>query len=180
MPSANPSIEVPTPAQKPQPFHRMPHIAATAILPERPPIVIPAATDLSYWLNSKWEFYAATYVGETYTRAVEFIVYPDGSFQLFVYSAATYAGGGCQQSVLDNIIGNLVVNSNPSSLSFPPSRPGTESFRDTCNPALNYDNPINITYVWLASPWNQTGSQWHFQHAGYSSPFNSFIITRQQ
>src|SRR5262245_49695930 len=110
MPSANPSIVVPTRAQKPQPFHRIPHIAATAILPARQPIVIAAATDLSYWLNSKWLFYYATDVGEIYRWAVEFIVYPDGSFNLFVYSAATYAGGGCQQSVLDNIIGNLVVN----------------------------------------------------------------------
>lgn len=180
MPLAKPSIAVPTPAQKPRPFHRIPHIEETAILPARKPLVIAAADDPSYWLNSKWLFYLATNVGETYTWAVEFYVYSDASFNLFVYSAATYDGGACQQSVLDFITGtNLVVNSDPSSLSFPPSTSATESFRDTCNSALNYDNPIDVTYQWVVSPWNQTGSQWRFQNAAYSYPDNDFIMTRQ-
>jgi hypothetical protein len=180
MPSANPSIAVPTPAQKRHPFHRVLRIAENAVLPARKPLVIAAAFDLNYWLNSKWKFFWSEYAGETYTWGVEFIVYSDGSSNLFVYSAATYNQQSQQQSVQDSITGNLVVNSEPSPwLSFPPSTSATESFRDTGNSELNYDMPIDTNYAWLVGPWNETGWQWEFQNVDYSYPFNNFIITRQ-
>jgi len=154
----------------------MPPLAATDLLPARQPIVGAPAIDVSSF-QGKYSFFLSNDVEEIYTWAVEFLVYPDGSFILYVYSAATYAGRSCQQSVLDTTMGYLVVSSDPPVISFPPSTPGTGSFRDTCNPALNSDTPINFTFQWLVSPWGSTGSQWWFQNGDYSSPFNSFIVT---
>jgi hypothetical protein len=174
MPSANPSIAVPKPAQKVQPFHRIPRNARAATLPERKPVIIAAANDPSYWANSVWCFYDSTFVGNTYTWAAQLNVYGDLSYLMFLYSASTY--NGCQRSVLETLQGTLGVYSDPSWLDFQST--GDERLCDTCDPSLNYDNPIDVDYRWLVNPYDQTGGKWEFQNSAYGQPFNNFVFTR--
>lgn len=132
--------------------------------------------DPSAWVNTTWNFYWPVPDGiENHIWSAQLIIRDNLAFELFLYVEETYGGQTCDHYVLDHITGTMQINTDPE-LTFILQGTGDEQLVDSCNPALNYDNPVDLTLSWVIRLYYPDGSAWQFINNNYQYPFNNYIM----
>jgi hypothetical protein len=159
-------------------LYRNPEKASDAQKPAAKAFDIPDASDPAFWANTTWNFYQPETDGsERHVWSAKLSIYDNQAFELFMYVGETYGGMMQEQYVLDHISGTMQMNTAPSLWMALPGT-GDEQLVDTGNPALDYDNPLDISLAWFVNPYRQDGSGWDFVNGNYQWPWNNFIFNR--
>jgi hypothetical protein len=144
-------------------------------------IVFPPASTLAWWKDNRvFTFYQQIPSGiNQYIEAAQLSTNEALGFQLFLFSGQTYGGTSCERSVLNYFHGTLELFTAPQLWIKLPGT-GVQTWKDTCDPALDHDVPLAGSYAWNVYPLDPYGLRFEFQNSNYN-PYGyiaNFIFRR--
>jgi hypothetical protein len=135
--------------------------------PEAAAAAFPPARTLAFWKNREFTFYHQTFTGNEYIESAQLSTNDALGFQLYLFSGQTYGGTSCERSVLNYLHGTLQLFTAPQLWIKLPGT-GVQTWKDTCDPALDHDVPLAGSYAWNVYPLDSYGLRFEFQNSNYT------------